>query len=78
MRAILPAKLLLRNVFRCLSQKTSWDDNVPLDSHCKQDLQWWCNALQTWNGAPLLRPPVNLQLFTDASGMGWGGWTALD
>lgn len=77
MRAILLAKLLLRNIFCCLSYKASWQDSVMLDYHCKKDLQWWCDALQMWNGAPLLWPPVNLQLFTDASGTGWGGWTGM-
>ncbi len=74
-RAVLPGKLLLRNVYRLISQKTSWESLLTLDSHTRQDLLWWLHALPNWNGRPLLQAEVHRQIFTDASGTGWGGWS---
>ena len=75
MKAVLPAKLLLRNLYKTLSSKMSWDSNVVIDVYCRKDLEWWYNALKNWNGAPLLKPTRKIQVETDASGSGWGGCT---
>lgn len=74
-RAIVPTKLLLHNVFRQLATKTSWESPVMITEVCRRDLLWWRQALVSWNGAPLLKPDIQLQIFTDASGSGWGGWS---
>ena len=71
-RAILPGKLLLRNVYRVLKTRTSWDSNVLLDSRARKDLEWWLHALDQWNGAPIKLQPVDIQITTDASSDGWG------
>ena len=75
MRAVVPAKLLLRNVYRSLASKSSWEDNLLLTPAVWKDLKWWATALPSWNGAPLLKPPIDDQIYTDASGTGWGGWS---
>ena len=31
-KAVLPAKLLLRNIYRCLAKKSSWQDTLNIDS----------------------------------------------
>ncbi len=73
-RAVLPARILLRNAHRCLASRSSWNDRVVLTEACKADFRWWRDALKTWNGAPLLQRSVDIQLQTDASGIGWGAW----
>ena len=73
MKAVLPAKLLLRNLYRTLSSRTSWNSEVIIDEHCAKDLQWWLDALKNWNGSPLLKKEIEVQVETDASGTGWGG-----
>ncbi len=75
-RAVLLAKLLLRNLYRCLATKRDWSSVIYLDESCRNDLKWWFHALHSWNGAPLLRPPVDLhlQIETDTSNSGWGAW----
>ena len=43
------------------------------------DIAWWKDFLPLWNGTALLRDPAwskspDLELFTDASGFGFGGF----
>ncbi len=75
-RAVIPGKLLLRNVYRCISQKLDWNSHIFVDRATRADLEWWIQALPNWNGRPLLQANVHQQIYTDASGMGWGGWTS--
>ena len=71
-KAIIPGKLLLRNAYRLLSRRSSWDSPLVLDSPTKDDLTWWYHALESWNGRPIKTKPVEAQLVTDASQTGWG------
>ena len=72
-KAILPAKLILRNCYRCLKNKESWDSEIQLTKSAVKDLEWWLTALKGWNRAPLTSKVVDLQVRTDASSAGWGG-----
>ena len=71
-KAIIPGKLLLRNCYRVLSTKKSWDDEVTLTEEAKKDLRWWHSAINSWNGAPLGNTAIAAQVETDASSWGWG------
>ena len=71
-KAIIPAKLLLRNIYKLLRQRTSWQDKLVLDSGCIKDLTWWLSGLKSWNGCAVHSKPIDLQLITDASQIGWG------
>ena len=51
---------------------------VTISTETKRDLDWWLTFLPAWNGiAPMLHPtwtpPGDLNLFTDASLIGYGG-----
>ena len=72
-RAVLPGKLLLRNIYRCLARKENWHSHLILDKHARQDLHWWLTSLNSWNGAPLSVKQPDIQLACDASSTGWGG-----
>lgn len=72
-KAILPAKLKLRNAYRLLASRKSWSDSLVLSLAARQDLDWWLTALSEWNGAPIQVKAPQLQVATDASGSGWGG-----
>ena len=37
------------------------------------ELKWWLQALDTWNRRDVCHKPVQVQLVTDASHLGWGG-----
>jgi hypothetical protein len=69
---ILPAKLLLRNLYRLLSTRQYWAQVLVLDPPTVKDLTWWVSTLSEWNGAPISTKPVEAQVTTDASGLGWG------
>ncbi len=71
-KAILPAKLLLRNIYQLLASKQSWTDVLQIDKATRSDLEWWHKALNTWNGAKIHTGPVDFQVETDASMTGWG------
>lgn len=73
-KAIIPTKLLLRNVFRLLASKQSWKDKLILTNSVQKDLSWWLEALNHWNGrAYSSLPPTWVTMETDASREGWGG-----
>ena len=73
-KVLVPAKLLLRNVYRLLKTKCSWKDMLTLDIPTTEDLIWWLEALDSWNGRAFKNyTPEMIQISTDASGTGWGG-----
>ena len=74
-KCILPAKLLLRNVYRLLKTRLTWRDVLKLDSCTKNDLKWWFESLSQWNGVIVECKPIDCQLVTDASSIAWGAWT---
>ena len=71
-KAVLPGKLLLRNVYRVIKTRLSWNSHVFLDQGSLADLNWWYEALNNWNGAPIKVHNIDAQLTTDASSDGWG------
>ena len=52
-KAIVPGKLLLRNVYCVIASRVNWDSIVVLTKPALKDLKWWLDALSTWNGASL-------------------------
>ena len=43
-KAIIPTKLLLRNIYKVLRKRTSWQDKLELDTGCIKDFTWWLNG----------------------------------
>ena len=72
-KAIIPAKLKLRNAYRLLASRKSWADLLYFTPAARKDLHWWFAALAGWNGAPIQIRTPQLQIATDASQSGWGG-----
>ncbi|MES9880717.1 MAG: reverse transcriptase domain-containing protein [Sedimenticola sp.] len=71
-KAVLPAKLLLRNTYRLLSKCPLWDMTLTLDVPTLQDLEWWISALESWNGFIVKPSKDSIQMECDASATGWG------
>ena len=71
-KAVLPAKLLLRNIYRLLRTRSTWQDILVLDEPTVSDLHWWKASLKSWNGRAVQPKQIDFQLTTDASSMGWG------
>lgn len=71
-QVILPAKLLLRAAYRLLRQRHSWDSTLQITADVVKELEWWLQYVTEWNMCPVIVRPVELQLTTDASHIGWG------
>lgn len=72
-KAIIPTKLLLRNTYRLLGTKSSWQEILPLTPNVQNDLAWWLDALDHWNGKSVSSSLTEwVTLETDASLEGWG------
>ena len=54
-KAIVPTKLLLRNLYRLLGTRKSWSDILKIDKSSSDDLNWWVAALASWNGKPIMK-----------------------
>lgn len=74
-KVILPCKLLLRNLYRLLKTKRSWQDILAIDMGTMKDLGWWLEALKNWNGRAVAPTTIDVQITTDASSSGWGAHT---
>ena len=55
-------------------QRKSWQHILKLDQGCLKDLGWWQTALKSWNGCAFCPKSIEVQLTTDASSVGWGGF----
>ena len=45
---------------------------LTLDSAAREEVLWWRDHLQGWNGKALFQHPIDLIIETDASRKGWG------
>ena len=74
-KAVIPAKLLLRNAYRLLKTGYNWSDILLVDQPTHNDLTWWFESLKAWNGRSIADSSCieTVQIVTDASAHGWGG-----
>ena len=63
---------MLRNIYRLIKCKSTWESKLQLSEGAISDLQWWVSAFDAWNGRVVLPAEVEGQLVTDASHYGWG------
>ena len=43
-----------------------------LDRNAREELTWWQESLQSWNGKAVLEPNPDIVIETDVSQLGWG------
>ncbi|CEP10416.1 hypothetical protein, partial, partial [Parasitella parasitica] len=74
--AIFPARLYTRHLLfyknQTVKSDTDWDQPRPLDQASMEELQWWYQNINKWNGRSLLPSTPNQTIFVDASNTGWG------
>lgn len=70
-------RLFSREIQFCL--KANWNANlhdkylwIQLSPEARADLTWWLDPENVFTGSPVVRPPPDAQIFTDASNEGWG------
>ena len=74
-----PVRIFTRQLFYTISQRGSWSENLDyMPPLLVEELRFWLNNLSYLNGYRIL-PKVSsepLHIFTDASGVGFGGYIA--
>ena len=54
--------------------------HISISSESRKDIDWWCEFLPSWNGVAIIHTETlysnDIRLFTDASGIGLGGYYA--
>ena len=53
---------------------SEWDKHMVLSPRVLQELTWWQDEIQLWNGKSVIPAKHQFILTTDASHWGWGGW----
>ena len=74
--AILPAPLFFRALQeeknKAMRQAESYHAEVRLSEAAGQELQWWMEEVQKWNGRSIWQKIPDLTIELDASLLGWG------
>ena len=77
-QAIFLAPLHYRHLQRLknttMTSEQSYEAIVTLDSAAREEVLWWRDHLQGWNGKALFQHPIDLIIETDASRKGWGAY----
>jgi hypothetical protein len=75
--AIGPAtRLFTRQMYLCIMQRTSWNDTVRINSCLQNELRFWCDNIDGFQGYCIKEPVATCPaVYTDASDMGYGGYT---
>ena len=77
-QAIFPGPLHYRHLQRLknttMTSEQSYEAILTLDSAAREEVLWWRDHLQGWNGKALFQHPIDLIIETDASRKGWGAY----
>jgi hypothetical protein len=69
------ARLRSRNLYAVLQAKTTWSDNVYLTTDARQELVFWLDNVDSYNGRSLWRAPSAVRvIYSDASDTGYGSY----
>ena len=73
------SSLLTRAMYRTIESRLFWSDNVFLSDPVVNELQFWAANISSLNGFPIkLRLAPTMQIFSDASDTGYGGFVQGD
>ena len=76
-RAVLQTNLFCRHLqaaqIRALAKDNDFNAMMTLSVLPREELSTWVRSINIWNGRPILPPPVDFVMQTDASLQGWGG-----
>ena len=73
---VFPARLKTRHMLttkiKALKKFKTWSSPIVIPTEAKEELFWWLDHLQSWNGQSFLPSSPQVEIFTDASNSGWG------
>ena len=71
-------RMFLRRLIDLSTTVSKLSYHISINSEARKDIQWWLEFLPTWNGVALFQEEIvstdDLELYTDASGLGLGGY----
>ncbi|OMJ26894.1 hypothetical protein AYI69_g3690 [Smittium culicis] len=74
--ALLSGRLMTRRLLELknssLSKTKDWSSKIQLTIPALENLVWWRDSLQGWNGRYFLSENPEVEVFTDASDLNWG------
>lgn len=77
-KVVKPGRTFMRRLIDLSSASLELSDTVSLTEDALEDIRWWSEFSADWNGAAFFQDPImtseQLNFFTDASGLGLGGW----
>ena len=69
------ARLRTRYLYRLIVQRKSWDDTLNLDNDAINEIQFWLNSIESFNGQSIWKSASAVRLvYADASSTGYGGY----
>ena len=75
-KVVKSGRIFLCRLIDLSTSVTSLNHYIYLNQEAREDINWWVQFLPTWNGVAIIHPtPISsleLQLFTDASDLGFG------
>jgi hypothetical protein len=51
-----------------------WDMMINIPKEARTELEWWLEWLRGWNGNAIIQEPSQVDFFSDASDLGYGGY----
>lgn len=76
-KVIKPGRMFLRRLIDLSTTAKHLRHHIYLNAEARADIKWWCNFLPCWNGISIIQDKFidadQIQLFTDASNLGFGG-----
>ena len=80
--ALAPAKEKTRELLNWKNKwirkyKSQWDRLIKLSRKAKKELEWWHRRLQHWNGMAIVERAPTVEVESDASKHGFGGWRKI-
>ena len=77
-KVVKPGCMFLRRLIHLSTTVDRLDYHITLNSEGRADIDWWIEFLPSWNGICFIQSEpitsVSISLFTDASGLGCGGF----
>ena len=77
-KVVKPGRTFMRRLIDLSSIPIELSDIVTLSDDALEDVKWWSEFASEWNGVAFFQDPImtseQLNFFTDASGLGLGGW----
>ena len=76
-KVVRPGRIFLRRLITLSTTVKSLYHHISLTKEARADIQWWIDFLPSWNRRSIIPDPLfiystDLQLFTDASSIGFG------